>query len=139
MSAFRALLTHIYNYPDQRILIHCSFGKDRTGLLFALLLSLAGVPDDTMAVDYCLSPSALELHKPQFQRLLRVFKRDISEQQATVLIDRILTSRPDYILLALRKTRHTYGGVYQYIREKCLMADDVIECIRASLIQTKLE
>jgi len=35
--------------------IHCTAGKDRTGLLIALLLSMAGVPNATIAWDYELS------------------------------------------------------------------------------------
>lgn len=34
---------------------HCSAGKDRTGVCAALLLSLLGVPDDTIVQDYLLT------------------------------------------------------------------------------------
>ncbi|MBR5771603.1 MAG: tyrosine-protein phosphatase, partial [Clostridia bacterium] len=36
-------------------LIHCFLGKDRTGILSALLLSLAGVSRELIARDYRLS------------------------------------------------------------------------------------
>ena len=36
-------------------LYHCSGGKDRTGLVTALLLGLAGVPDELIAADYALT------------------------------------------------------------------------------------
>ncbi len=35
--------------------VHCSVGKDRTGILVALLLSLVGVDDDDVVADYALS------------------------------------------------------------------------------------
>lgn len=37
------------------ILFHCSMGKDRTGVLAAVLLSLLGVGHETIAADYALS------------------------------------------------------------------------------------
>ncbi|KAI8993734.1 protein-tyrosine phosphatase-like protein [Pilobolus umbonatus] len=37
------------NYP---IHIHCTQGKDRTGLLSALILLIAGVPEDVIVNDY---------------------------------------------------------------------------------------
>lgn len=37
---------------------HCAAGKDRTGLLAALVLSGLGVPDDVVADDYALSAGA---------------------------------------------------------------------------------
>ena len=37
------------------VLIHCAHGKDRTGLIVALILSCIGVDDDTIAEDYAKS------------------------------------------------------------------------------------
>lgn len=37
------------------LVVHCFVGKDRTGLVVALLLQLAGVPDDAIVEDYALS------------------------------------------------------------------------------------
>ena len=36
-------------------MFHCAAGKDRTGILAALVLSLVGVPDEVIAEDYTLS------------------------------------------------------------------------------------
>ena len=42
--------------PDARPAIyHCAGGKDRTGVISALLLGIAGVPDEVIAEDYALS------------------------------------------------------------------------------------
>ena len=51
---------------------HCSAGKDRTGIISALLLSLAGVPSDTIASDYALTAPHL-------------FDADVSEPTRTDL------------------------------------------------------
>lgn len=39
---------------------HCAAGKDRTGILAALLLSALGVPDDVIVADYALSERSIE-------------------------------------------------------------------------------
>src|SRR5436853_114077 len=41
--------------PEGGVVIHCVGGKDRTGLLAAFLLHLAGVADEEIAADYALS------------------------------------------------------------------------------------
>jgi protein-tyrosine phosphatase len=52
--------------PEGGVLVHCAAGKDRTGLVAALLLRLAGVRDDVIVEDYAAShpvetpPSAME-------------------------------------------------------------------------------
>jgi protein tyrosine/serine phosphatase len=54
-AAVRALA----HAPEGGVVIHCVGGKDRTGLLAAFLLHLAGVPDDEIAADYALSEERL--------------------------------------------------------------------------------
>lgn len=44
------------------VLFHCHAGKDRTGIVAALLLSLANVPRDTIIADYVISAEALRPH-----------------------------------------------------------------------------
>lgn len=41
------------------MLIHCSLGKDRTGVICALILSLCGVSDEDVAKDYSFSEKEL--------------------------------------------------------------------------------
>lgn len=40
-------------------LFHCAAGKDRTGILAAVVLGVLGVPDDVIAEDYALSQAAM--------------------------------------------------------------------------------
>jgi protein tyrosine/serine phosphatase len=47
--------------PDAHpAMFHCAAGKDRTGVLSALLLDVAGVTHDAIAEDYALSAAGLE-------------------------------------------------------------------------------
>lgn len=43
--------------PDGGVLVHCALGRDRTGLISALLLAAANVPAPTIVADYLLSIS----------------------------------------------------------------------------------
>ena len=53
---------------------HCAAGKDRTGILAALVLGLLGVPDEVIAEDYALSRDGMvrmiEWVKENFPRLV---------------------------------------------------------------------
>ncbi len=40
--------------------VHCSAGKDRTGVLSALVLAFLGVPDEEIVADYALSAAAMD-------------------------------------------------------------------------------
>jgi protein-tyrosine phosphatase len=43
---------------DYAVVFHCAAGKDRTGIVAALVLSSLGVPDEAIAADYHLSEPA---------------------------------------------------------------------------------
>ena len=45
--------------PDGGIVIHCHAGRDRTGLVIALLLGVVGLPAATISADYARSFSAV--------------------------------------------------------------------------------
>ena len=47
---------------DGPVVIHCMGGKDRTGLVAALLLRLAGVSREAIGADYALSGPNLEVY-----------------------------------------------------------------------------
>ena len=58
--------------------IHCTAGKDRTGILAGLILSMLGVSDDDVVADYVLTneireerDAFLEIHDPEYLAMLR--------------------------------------------------------------------
>jgi protein-tyrosine phosphatase len=58
-AELRRVLAFIAAAPPGPLLFHCVAGKDRTGLLAALLLALADVQPDAIAHDYALSAQML--------------------------------------------------------------------------------
>ncbi|MEV0613374.1 tyrosine-protein phosphatase [Nonomuraea sp. NPDC050404] len=56
----RAALETIAGAGNAPVVVHCAAGKDRTGVLTALVLSLAGVSDDDIVADYALTGLATE-------------------------------------------------------------------------------
>ena len=58
-AQFAAAVRAVAGAPKGGVVVHCLAGKDRTGLLAALLLRLVRVPRDDVAADYALSEANL--------------------------------------------------------------------------------
>jgi protein-tyrosine phosphatase len=109
-AALRAILRILARPTALPALIHCTAGKDRTGLVVALLLALAGVPSATIAADYALS--ADELRGNDFAAVRR-WAADQGYGWASN--DRFLASPPEVMLAALAHLDARYGGVVAYL------------------------
>ncbi len=85
--------------------MHCSAGKDRTGVLSALVLAFLGVPDETIVEDYALSAAAMG-------RLLERLKAEYPEaaDQVEKYAPAILHVVPETMEQFLASLRLEYGS-----------------------------
>ena len=51
--------------PPGGVLVHCQAGRDRTGIVTAFLLALAGVPDEEIVADYLATEAALQTRREE--------------------------------------------------------------------------
>ncbi|OJI95842.1 hypothetical protein ASPVEDRAFT_22880 [Aspergillus versicolor CBS 583.65] len=68
---YKAVFEHIRDEPEKPFLFHCSAGKDRTGVLAALIHRLAGSADEAIIHDFTLTRVGLE---PGREALLTMMK-----------------------------------------------------------------
>ena len=109
-------------------LVHCSAGKDRTGVVIALILAVLGVPDEVIAADYALSAAYLDPDQTPVIGQLRA-----STGLGDELIAALLSSPPALILGLLRRIRERDGSVDGYLRGHGL-TDAALGRLRAALI-----
>lgn len=56
---FARAVAAIADAPPGAVAVHCAAGKDRTGLVVAMALTLAGVPEEAVVADYVLTNERL--------------------------------------------------------------------------------
>jgi protein-tyrosine phosphatase len=88
---------------------HCTAGKDRTGVLAAIVLSLLGVPDEVIANDYAATAPAMQ---QMLAWLLEAYPngRDEIERRAATM----LACQPEAMHEFLATIRARYGDVEGY-------------------------
>lgn len=116
---------------DKNVLFHCASGRDRTGIVAALLLAALGVADDFIAEDYSLSSSGM-------QRMLDWLSENSPEKLAVAASDdaalRAFTSTPQKTMqIFLHRFQETYGGIDRYAAD--LGVQDAMARLRRTLVQ----
>lgn len=107
------------------VVIHCHAGKDRTGIVVALLLSLVGVPHTMISADYAESQV----------RLWPIYARFLAETKDPEALD--FWSRPTAtvemmdMMLAHVATQH--GGAEQYLLAAGLAPEEIAQLTRRLL------
>ncbi len=117
---------------DLPALIHCTHGKDRTGVAIAITLRALGVPQETIFEDYMLSNDFWGTEADRFSCLAywaSLFRTPRDEIRA------LLEVRPEYLDAAFAAIDETYGSFDNYLR-RCLYIDDAtLERLRAVLLE----
>ena len=86
-DCFRRIFCHVRDHAGDPCIVHCALGKDRTGVAIALILSLAGVPEDQIAEEYALTNIGLEAFRPTALKFLMSFSGlDWDESKVTAML-----------------------------------------------------
>jgi len=102
------------------LLFHCSAGKDRTGIVAAILLHFLGVPRETILEDYEFTNEAVDLeafmHKNKHSKLglstavNPIFKQDDEIKKVMLSADRA------FLLAAFEKIESDNGSIDNFIK-----------------------
>lgn len=112
-----AILRAAGEYADGCVLFNCTAGKDRTGIIAMLLLSLAGVPERAILRDYGASEKNLE---PVFRA-----QREQLRERGLLAYDHLFTSDPREMEAAIRHIEANYGSAEEYCQEIGLTAEEI--------------
>ena len=102
----------IANTPENgKILFHCSHGKDRTGILSMLILSLAGVSKEDIVKNF------LECYNKDGKSKVQPFTKEAVEKFIDFLTER-------------------YGDVGKFLKDKCGVSDETIKKVKKRIISS---
>ena len=103
LRAIFAIFADVGNYP---ILVHCTQGKDRTGLVILLLLLLCEVPSGIINADYMASER--ELRSEREERVIEMKNAGFTEHFADC--------SSGWVEGVVGHIKDVYGGVEDYLR-----------------------
>ncbi|GAW26703.1 putative tyrosine phosphatase [Rosellinia necatrix] len=135
---FKTILGHLAAFPSASspsapspCLVHCTAGKDRTGVVVALALSLCGVPDEAVVHDYNLTEVGLH------SRLEELVKHVSSNPKIGIDAKgarRMVGARKEAMLGTLAHIRSRYGSIEQCVLDLGFLTPEGITQLRKNMI-----
>ncbi|MEV8338214.1 family 1 glycosylhydrolase [Leucobacter sp. NPDC077196] len=121
-AAIVAVAREILAAADGSVLVHCTAGKDRTGVLVALLLSAVGVCDDDVIESYTESAA----------RLGEGFADEVRSHFGGVMIpaemeDFLFASPAAHLRDVLERVRREHGSTWAYLLAHGLTMDELAQ------------
>ncbi len=108
-EALREILVLIAAVPKGAVMFHCTVGKDRTGIVAALLLGLAEVAPDDIVADYAMTGPLIGPLVAEFLEHTRA-RGDDADKHA-----RLLAAPAATMQAALGHIETRYGSVARYL------------------------
>jgi protein-tyrosine phosphatase len=109
-SRFADAVSAVGDAPPGGVVVHCHAGKDRTGLVSALLLRLAGVSIAQVAEDYALSGLNLQ---PAWAGWIADAEDELERERRR----RLAATPAEAMVQVLGELERREGGVYSYLQE----------------------
>ena len=123
---------------DGAVIVHCSAGKDRTGIAAALVLAALGVPRETIVEDYVLTNESVDLRGQLFSKdgagvgLAATAEPILALSPAAR--DAVLAADPDYIAAGLDAIDARCGSIAAYLQAELGVGPEVIAFLRGTLL-----
>jgi protein-tyrosine phosphatase len=106
---FAEAVSAVAEAPPGGVLVHCTAGKDRTGLVAALLLRLAGVGRTEIGADYALSERNLE-------PATAVWLAEAADEEQRARRLRMSVTPAAAMVRTLEELESRHGSVDEYLR-----------------------
>lgn len=107
---------------------HCAAGKDRTGVISAVLLGVLDVHDDLIVADYALSAKNIDAIIERVMNM-KGYEDTLREMPADTL-----HAKPETMEIVVREIGERYGSMTGYLRESGV-GDDVFAALKAKCVE----
>jgi hypothetical protein len=124
-----ALQSSLLAASSEPAVLHCTAGKDRTGVVVALLLRVLRVDAETIAADYSATEACLA------GEFMVNFRRETEARGIDwQMYEKLLGCPPEFMLRLLEYVDLTYGGIHAYLLRAGL-AQEQVEALQAGLVE----
>ncbi|WP_053075101.1 tyrosine-protein phosphatase [Ornithinibacillus californiensis] len=130
-DGFRKVFQVLLDNPGKPMLFHCMAGKDRTGVVAALLLSLLGVTREVIEKDYLATNEAAEEIEAGFEQIGYTIPDFIDQE----IVDALYEARIEYIGEFFNQIDKEYGSVESYLVNGIGLSEEELVLLREHYLE----
>lgn len=118
VEGFKEIFTEVLEDAKAGLpfVFHCTAGKDRTGVLGALLLTLLDVPEKTIFDDYAITNRYQDDILQEMGGIVALFSNG-AEKIDLETFRPMAEARPEYLEIAFDEMKKQYGSVANYLEK----------------------
>ncbi|KAK5814996.1 protein-tyrosine phosphatase-like protein [Linnemannia elongata] len=130
---FPPVLEHIVKKKTPFI-VHCTAGKDRTGVTCALLQMICGVDEEQIAWEYELTSRCMAIKEEDVEFLKAAMGGETSDAQLEAQVRGVLSTNEEYMLRFLEEFHAKYGTITDFLVNELDMTLEDIQAVRDVLL-----
>lgn len=111
---------------DKGILFHCSAGKDRTGIVIAVILTVLGFDKETIYRDYLLTNE-----NPLY---FKTIAEKMDEESKAIFLEHY-KAKKEYLDESFKKIDENFGSMDNFLKECCSLNDEKIVKIKEKYLK----
>lgn len=120
-KAYRQFFSYLEQYgTNETVLFHCSAGKDRTGMMTVLLLSVLGVNSEIIRRDYLLTN---KFSVPRINHRIELAKKAHMNRSFIASLRDLSSVSIDYFDQAMTIINYEFGGIQAYLKDVVGLTD----------------
>jgi protein-tyrosine phosphatase len=124
IDAFREAIDLFINSNEFPTLVHCTSGKDRTGIFIMLILTIIGVPRETIIYDYMLTN--------EYQRDIAFMLGPRANPSA---VRAVKSARRDFLSAAFDTMDDVWGGEERFLSQGLELSEGQRREFKAQLLE----
>ena len=125
-QAWSNIFDILLNNKEGAILFHCSAGKDRTGVVSAVILTALGIDKETIYQDYLLTNE-----KPLYYKKLAL---EMDPESREIFLD-YFQAKKEYLDAAFDQIDKEYGSFDKFLLECCFIDKNKLNILKDKYLQ----
>lgn len=123
---------HTIMNSEYPVLYHCTQGKDRTGLISMLILTILGYSKEAIMYDYLYSNKVLSKKARKYYLILKWKERDMKKANN---VKAIFEAREEYLDAVYYTIDKKYGGMDNFIKNTLGITDEMIYKFKSEILE----